>query len=116
MAGTAGNFQIKPWEVRGEGREFESISNDFARAALALEQKLGGVGTPWGHDGPGTQFDTVYLPARQDILAGLNALADQLGGIGTGLNTMADNASQTDDEVKAGFTKVELPSGGPRPV
>ena|SRR5947209_2774814 len=103
-ASAAGEFLIKPWEVHGEGREFESISNDFARAALALEQGLTGLGTPWGGDEPGSGFGAAYGEAQPELLAGLHGLADRLGGIGTGLHTMADRTSGTEDEVTATFS------------
>lgn len=106
-SGGAGEFLIKPWEVRGEGREFEKISNDFARAAGVLEQGLTGLGTPWGGDEPGTGFGTAYTEAQGMLLAGLNGLADRLGGIGTGLHTMAEHADRTDSDVSADLAKVD---------
>ncbi|GAA0675240.1 hypothetical protein GCM10010193_30280 [Kitasatospora atroaurantiaca] len=113
--GAAGEFRIKPWEVHGEGREFENISNDFARAALALEHGLAGLGTPWGKDEPGAGFGSAYGEAQTDIMAGLNGLADRLGGIGAGLHTMADQASRTEDDVRADFTGGKAGAGGTGP-
>lgn len=114
--GAGGEFLIKPWEVHGEGREFENISNDFARAALALEQGLAGLGTPWGRDEPGSGFGSAYGEAQPELLAGLNSLAGKLGGIGAGLHTMADQASGTEDEVSASFTSAGAGGTGGAPV
>ncbi len=111
-ASTSGEFRLNPWEVHGEGREFENISNDFARAALALEQGLSGLGTPWGTDEPGTGFGTAYGEAQPQLLGGLHTLADKLAGIGTGLHTMADQASGTETEVTASFTAGGSPGTG----
>jgi hypothetical protein len=105
--GGAGEFLIKPWEVRGEGREFEKISNDYARAALALEQGLTGLGTPWGGDEPGSGFGTEYTEAQGMLLAGLNGLADRLGGIGTGLHTMAESVDRADGDVSADLAQLD---------
>ena len=102
-ASTSGEFRLNPWEVHGEGREFENISNDFARAALTLEQGLSGLGTPWGTDEPGRGFGSAYGEAQPQLLGGLHALADKLAGIGSGLHTMADQASGTETEVTASF-------------
>jgi hypothetical protein len=113
----AAGFQIKPWEVHGEGREFENISNDFARAALALEQGLAGLGTPWGNDEPGSGFGSAYGEAQPGILAGLHGLAGRLGGIGAGLHTMADQSSGADDDVRTTFAGQGGAAGtGPAPV
>ncbi|MDH6576751.1 hypothetical protein [Kitasatospora sp. MAP5-34] len=114
-ASTGGEFLLKPWEVHGEGREFESISNGFARAALALEQGLGGLGTPWGKDDPGAGFGTAYGEAQPELLAGLHALADKLAGIGTGLHMMADQTSGTESDVAASFSAGGT-GGGPATV
>ncbi|MER5862326.1 hypothetical protein [Kitasatospora sp. NPDC002040] len=105
-SGGAGEFLIKPWEVRGEGREFEKISNDYARAALALEQGLTGLGTPWGGDAPGAGFGTAYTEAQGMLLAGLNGLADRLGKVGANLAGMAEEVDRTDGDVSADLAKV----------
>ncbi|WP_431679234.1 WXG100 family type VII secretion target [Kitasatospora sp. KL5] len=106
---------IKPWELHGEGREFENVSNDFARAALELENGLAALGTPWGRDEPGEGFGTAYEGAREGVLAGLQGLADRIGGIGTGLHTMADNAEQADRGNEQAF-RVLHPGTGPGPT
>ncbi|WP_354641187.1 WXG100 family type VII secretion target [Kitasatospora camelliae] len=105
---------IKPWEVHGEGREFENISNDFGRAALDLENRLAGLGTPWGADEPGTGFGHAYGEAREGVLGGLQGLSERLRKIGAGLHTMADNAERNDGDVRADFSGLEagLPNGG----
>jgi len=106
---------IKSWEVHGEGREFENISNDFARAALSLENGLAGLGTPWGADEPGAPFGTAYGEAREGVLAGLQGLASRLGTIGGGLHTMADSVERTDQDVRADFQRAEGATGQGRP-
>ncbi|MFB7665755.1 hypothetical protein ACFC1R_17685 [Kitasatospora sp. NPDC056138] len=111
-AGGAGQFRINPWEVRGEGREFEQLSNDFARAALALEQGMAGLGTPWGKDEPGSGFGKEYGEAQPGLLSGLNGLADRLAGIGTGLHTMADQSEGTEQDVAADFARQDRGGGG----
>jgi uncharacterized protein YukE len=98
--------ELKPWEIRGEGREFDSISGDFAQAASHLESQLAALGTPWGQDAPGSAFGTAYNEAREQVLAGLHGLADRIGGIGAGLRTMADNADQNEDQVRSDVSKV----------
>ncbi|WP_371480902.1 WXG100 family type VII secretion target [Kitasatospora sp. NBC_00315] len=114
-SGAGEQFSVKPWEMHGEGREFETISNDFARAALALEQSLGGLGTPWGTDEPGSGFASEYQEAHRTVLGGLNGIADALGRIGTGLHTMADSVADTDAGITADFGRTATP-GGPGAV
>ncbi|MGK4581491.1 WXG100 family type VII secretion target [Kitasatospora sp. HPMI-4] len=117
--GGSDQFRIKPWEVQGEGREFEQLSSDFARAALALEHGMAGLGTPWGRDEPGEGFGKEYDQAQHGLLAGLNGLADRLAGIGAGLRTMADQASRTEQDIAADFNRQHPDGGtvaGPRTV
>ncbi|MEU9130180.1 hypothetical protein AB0D08_19080 [Kitasatospora sp. NPDC048540] len=106
---------IKPWEVHGEGREFESISAEFGRAAAELEDGLAGLGTPWGQDGPGSGFGTAYGEAREGVLAGLQGLAERLGAVGGGLHAMADNADRNEAGVRADFSRPGT-TAGPHPV
>ncbi|MFI5533728.1 hypothetical protein ACIA8O_34855 [Kitasatospora sp. NPDC051853] len=104
--GGTGDFLIKPWEVRGEGREFGKISQDFEGAAKTLEQGMAGLGTPWGGDAPGSGFGTLYTEAQGMLLAGLNGLAGRLGQIGSNLGTMADSVERTDGDVGADLGRV----------
>ncbi|GAA2745145.1 hypothetical protein [Kitasatospora cinereorecta] len=103
----ADTVRINAWEVHGEGREFENISNDFARAALNLENQLAGLGTPWGTDQPGQPFGAAYTDAREGVLAGLQGLSERLGKIGAGLHTMADSVERTDQQVRSDFTGID---------
>ncbi|MGW4893017.1 hypothetical protein ACWEQL_12260 [Kitasatospora sp. NPDC004240] len=98
-----GEFTIKPWEVHGEGREFEKISGEYAKAAAALEQKLAALGTPWGLDRPGTAFAAVYGEAHGSLVGGLHGLAGRLGQVGTGLHTMAERTVDADTTAASGF-------------
>ncbi|MGW6917129.1 hypothetical protein ACWGB8_25350 [Kitasatospora sp. NPDC054939] len=108
-------FTIKPWEVHGEGREFEKISADWARAAAALEQKLAALGTPWGLDRPGSAFAAAYREAQGSLLGGLNGLGGRLGHVGAGLHAMAERTADADTTAAAGFGAVATP-GTPRAV
>ncbi|AUG77984.1 hypothetical protein CFP65_3180 [Kitasatospora sp. MMS16-BH015] len=103
--GGGGGFLLKPWELHGEGKEFESISNDFNRAAMTLEQGFADLGTPWGTDAPGHGFGAAWQEAQPQLVAGLNGLADQLRVVGSGLHAMADSTSGTEDEITAGLTR-----------
>ncbi len=104
--GSGEHFSVDPWEMHGEGREFEKISNDFARATLGLEQSLAGLGTPWGADEPGSGFAAEYQQARETLLGALHGIADRLGEIGTGLHGMADRVTDTDGGITADFGSV----------
>jgi hypothetical protein len=113
--GSGEHFSVDPWEMHGEGREFEKISNDFARASLGLEQSLAGLGTPWGTDEPGSGFGTEYQQARETVIGALHGIADRLGQIGTGLHGMADHVTDTDGGITADFGRVAT-SGAPGAV
>ncbi|MFJ9607882.1 WXG100 family type VII secretion target [Kitasatospora sp. NPDC101176] len=99
----SGDFVLKPWELRGEAREFERIGRDLAKAVGALERDLAALGAPWGTDRPGSGFATVYGPARGELAGGLRGLAGRLGQVGAGLHTMADRTADTDTSAAAGF-------------
>ncbi|MFE2721379.1 hypothetical protein [Kitasatospora sp. NPDC059327] len=103
----SGRFALKPWELHGEGREFEKISEDFGKAAAGLEQSLTALGSPWGLDRPGSGFAAVYQGARGGLLGGLRGLAGQLGQVGSGLHTMAERTVDAETTAAAGF------GGGP---
>ncbi|MFJ5230747.1 WXG100 family type VII secretion target [Kitasatospora sp. NPDC088391] len=99
---------VRSWELHGEGREFESVSNDFGGAAKQLESGLAALGAPWGSDAPGQPFGASYGEAREGVLAGLQGLAERLGRIGAGLHTMADNTVRTDQDISADFNAPSL--------
>ncbi|WP_406199883.1 hypothetical protein OH807_18090 [Kitasatospora sp. NBC_01560] len=108
-----GNFVIKPWELHGEGREFEKISADFGKAVGTLEQALTALGSPWGLDKPGSGFAAVYQEAHGGLLGGLRGLAGQLGQVGSGLHTMAERTADADTSAAAGFGGRPAGPGGP---
>ncbi|MEU1504851.1 hypothetical protein [Kitasatospora sp. NPDC005748] len=98
-----GTFALKPWELHGEGREFEKISEDFGKAVSTLEQSLAALGSPWGQDRPGSGFAAAYKDARGGLLGGLRGLAGQLGQVGSGLHTMAERTVDAETAAAAGF-------------
>ncbi|MFF7457644.1 hypothetical protein [Kitasatospora sp. NPDC008115] len=103
MAGGGSGFVIKPWELHGEGREFEKISADFGKAATALEQGLAALGSPWGADLPGSGFAAAYREAHGGLVGGLRGLAGRLGTVGAGLHGMAERTSDADTSAASGF-------------
>ncbi|MEU8920783.1 hypothetical protein AB0D10_07535 [Kitasatospora sp. NPDC048545] len=98
-----GQFVLKPWELHGEGREFEKLGGELAKAVAALERDLGALGTPWGTDRPGSGFAAVYGPARGGLVGGLRGLAGGVGKVGTGLHAMAERTTDTDTSAASGF-------------
>ncbi|MFE4514494.1 hypothetical protein ACFRMQ_09945 [Kitasatospora sp. NPDC056783] len=106
-----GEFVLKPWELHGEGREFEKIGGELAKAVTALEQGLAALGTPWGTDQPGSGFAAVYGPARGEIVDGLRGLADRVTGVGTGLHAMAARTADADTSAAKGFGATAVPGG-----
>ncbi|MFD5463991.1 hypothetical protein ACFWIQ_14410 [Kitasatospora sp. NPDC127059] len=109
--GDGGSFALKPWELHGEGREFEKLGRELGKAVGTLEKDLAALGTPWGADQPGSAFAAVYGPARGELLGGLTALADQVGGVGAGLHTMAERTTDTDTSTADGFGGTPGSSG-----
>ncbi|MFD0275972.1 hypothetical protein ACFVHB_18975 [Kitasatospora sp. NPDC127111] len=110
-----GEFVIKPWELHGEGREFEKISEDFGKAVGTLEQGLAALGSPWGLDQPGSGFAAVYKDAHGGVLGGLRGLAGRLGQVGSGLHTMAERTADADTTAASGFGPAAGPRGPLRP-
>ncbi|MEU6236059.1 hypothetical protein [Kitasatospora sp. NPDC047058] len=108
-----GEFVIKPWELHGEGREFEKISADFGKAVGALEQGLAALGSPWGLDKPGSGFAAVYQDAHGGVLGGLRGLAGRLGQVGSGLHTMAERTADADTAAASGFGAAAGAGRGP---
>ncbi|MFD8701627.1 hypothetical protein ACFV1W_03255 [Kitasatospora sp. NPDC059648] len=101
--GGSGAFAIKPWELHGEGREFEKLGRELGKAVSTLEKGLAALGVPWGADQPGSAFAAVYGPAHGELLGGLRALAGQVGQVGGGLHAMAERTTDTDTSTADGF-------------
>ncbi|MBV2154598.1 hypothetical protein [Kitasatospora sp. SUK 42] len=101
--GGSGAFVIKPWELHGEGREFEKIGRELGKAVGALEKGLAALGTPWGADQPGSAFAAVYGPSHGELVGGLRGLAGQVGQVGAGLHAMAERTTDTDTSAASGF-------------
>ncbi|MGA5818692.1 hypothetical protein ACPC54_12650 [Kitasatospora sp. NPDC094028] len=102
-ASGAPEFVLRPWELHGEGREFEKIGRELTKAVSALEQGLAALGTPWGADGPGGVFAAAWGPARGELTGGLRGLATRVGQVGAGLHTMAGRTTDTDTSAATGF-------------
>ncbi|MFG2903785.1 hypothetical protein ACGF13_01770 [Kitasatospora sp. NPDC048286] len=98
-----GEFVLRPWELHGEGREFEKLGGELAKAVTALEEGLAAIGAPWGADQPGSGFATVYGQARGELVGGLRGLAGRVAGVGAGLHTMAARTADTDSSAASGF-------------
>ncbi|MGW3040688.1 hypothetical protein ACWC9T_11725 [Kitasatospora sp. NPDC001159] len=111
--GGSGGFVIKPWELRGEGREFEKIGRELGKAADALEEGLTALGTPWGADKAGSAFAAVYGPAHGELLGGLKGLAGGVGRVGAGLHAMAERTTDTDTSTADGFGGKARPAVNP---
>ncbi|MFE3874597.1 hypothetical protein ACFXPX_09370 [Kitasatospora sp. NPDC059146] len=101
--GDGTGFALKPWELHGEGREFEKLGRELGKAVGTLEKDLAALGAPWGADQPGSAFAAVYGPAHGELLGGLRALAGQVGQVGAGLHTMAERTTDTDTSTADGF-------------
>ncbi|MGW2375068.1 MULTISPECIES: hypothetical protein [Kitasatospora] len=111
--GGSGGFVLKPWELHGEGREFEKLGRELGKAVGTLDKGLAALGTPWGTDQPGSAFAAVYGPAHGELLGGLRALAGQVGQVGAGLHAMAERTTDTDTSTADGFGGQPDPSAGP---
>ncbi len=98
-----GEFVLKPWELHGEGREFEKLGGELAKAVTALERDLTALGAPWGADQPGSGFAAVYGPAHGELVGGLRGLAGRVGKVGAGLHAMAERTTDTDTSAATGF-------------
>ncbi|WP_416873640.1 hypothetical protein [Kitasatospora sp. SC0581] len=107
--GAGGEFVLKPWELHGEGREFEKLGGELTKAVAALEQGLAALGAPWGADQPGSGFATVYGQARGELVGGLRGLAGRVAGVGAGLHTMAARTADADSAAAGGFGATAVP-------
>ncbi|MFF4380502.1 hypothetical protein [Kitasatospora sp. NPDC001547] len=106
-----GEFVLKPWELHGEGREFEKLGGELTKAVAALEQGLAALGAPWGTDQPGSGFAAVYGQARGELVGGLRGLAGRVAGVGAGLHTMAGRTADADSSAASGFGATAVPGG-----
>jgi len=80
--------------LRAEGRNLESVGQDFKEAADRLKSRLEaleGAEPPWGDDDLGEKFGVVYEGLRDGMQESMESLAQRLGEMGKKLQSMAAN-------------------------
>jgi uncharacterized protein YukE len=99
-------FQVDPSGMRSAAAQVDGASSQAARIVQALQQKLAGLGQPWGTDDLGRSFAKQYVKPSQDGLDALGSLGSGLRGVAQNLSAMADNYDGVDASVAQNFGQI----------
>ncbi|MGC9542580.1 WXG100 family type VII secretion target [Streptomyces sp. UG1] len=93
---TFGTFDVDTDVLRQQGRMFDGLGGDFARASKKLQSDLEGIGEPWADADFGEIFGEIYTPIRDGIFTSMDSLAERLQQIGHNLQDNARNYDASD--------------------
>ncbi|MGN2637323.1 hypothetical protein ACWEKT_11760 [Nocardia takedensis] len=99
LANAADVTEILEDGVRGVG----------ARLRGKLEALETADGLPWGDDKMGDQFVANYKPARDNLLGGMDGIAEMLGQFVTAMRDAVTELEVTDVNASYGFGGYETP-------
>jgi len=102
----SGQFNIQPESLLAASQRFERSSEELAKAILALQSKVLGAGSPWGHDEMGSVFAEAYTECSGMGLQAMEHLAEQLASIAEGLQAMGQNLTATDQAGQTTFDQA----------
>lgn len=99
-------FQVDPAGMRSAAAQIDGAGSRAAQIVQALQQKLAGLGQPWGTDDLGQSFAKQYVKPSQDGLGALGSLGAGLQGVAQNLSAMADNYEGVDSSAAQGFGQI----------
>lgn len=99
-------FQVDPAGMRSAAARIDGAGSQAAQVVQALQQKLAGLGSPWGTDDLGQSFAKQYVKPSQDGLDALGSIGAGLRGVAQNLSTMADNYEGVDSSVAQSFGQI----------
>ncbi|KWT61816.1 hypothetical protein ADL21_11055 [Streptomyces albus subsp. albus] len=101
MAG--GGFDVDTDQLKSAAPTFHREADALAKAAAKLKGSLDGLGSPWGDDEHGQEFQRMYAPHREQIEKATQALVKGLESISKAVKDMADNHEEADRSSSSGF-------------
>src|SRR4029077_2789893 len=102
----SGRFDIRPDSLLAAAAKFDRPAQDLAQAIEALQSRVLGSGSPWGKDELGSIFAEAYVECSDVGRQAMEHLAEQLGSIAVGLQTMGQNLTNADQAGTAMFDQT----------
>jgi uncharacterized protein YukE len=110
MAGNS--FEVNPEGLAVPASNMRELGSRLDALLKHMESTLDGLGQPWGEDKTGKGFLKQYNPAREQVLEGLQSMAESVFGVADGLDTMRKGFEKTEqDVVDASNRLVRDPDG-----
>ena len=88
--------------------DFPQLAEQAGGIHRELSDTLTGLGACWGADRVGQSFAAAHTAPSDETLAGLRALPDRLGSVGT---RFADTATAYRDQDTAGAQRLDTAGG-----
>jgi hypothetical protein len=103
-----GQFEIVPESLVSASDGLARSADDHAAAVQKLQSSVLGAGSPWGSDEIGSMFGAAYEEVSRLGIEALNALTEGMRGTADGLQAMARNTRQTDQDSAAAFGNLDI--------
>ena len=97
MAGNS--FEVNPDGLAAPASNMRSLGSRLDALLKHMESTLDGLGQPWGEDKNGKEFLKQYNPAREQVLEGLQSMAESVYGVADGLDTMRKGFLKTEQDM-----------------
>jgi uncharacterized protein YukE len=110
MAGN--NFEVNPDGLAAPASNMRALGSRLDALLKHMESTLDGLGQPWGDDKTGKGFLKQYDPAREQVLEGLQSMAESVNGVADGLDTMRMGFQRTEQDVVDAANRLARDPGG----
>ena len=101
-------FEIFPESLDSSSKGLARSADDHAAAVQKLQSRILGDGSPWGSDEIGSLFGEAYEEVCKLGIEALTTLTEGLRGAADGLQAMARNTQQADQNSATGFQQLEI--------
>lgn len=102
-------FKVQVEDLLSVAPSFASNALDLTDALNNAVASLQALGSFWGNDKPGTQFEGTYQKAMSEVLLMLAKGAEDLEGISQGLTQIAARYGQTEADIAGDFRRRSGP-------
>ncbi|MBY8887321.1 hypothetical protein K7472_21120 [Streptomyces sp. PTM05] len=108
-------LDIKTADLKVSAPVFQTQAEALSSALTTLIKTLDGLGTPWGEDKQGKEFEKAYSPQQKAIESATGILVLGLTSIHEAMSDMADGHIANDQLIAGMFTKAKSPTAAGRP-
>jgi WXG100 family type VII secretion target len=94
-------FAVDPDGLAKNAPNVRAYSDQMRAVFTRLQSRLNELGDCWGDDPMGKAFEEQYRTPRDQMVSGLQGIADVLDSTADGLETMAKGFHQTEEQAAA---------------